>query len=92
MGLCTLDAEMIYPVFPKVEISSAGPGIARACPSLEPLMLIIMLYSVFLNNNSVNTCNEIHKREELVHTLQAKLEELPVYTYTVIITYLRQPG
>ena len=55
-----------------------------------------MLYSVdiFLNNNSVNTCDEIHKREELVHTLQAKLEALPVYTYTVIliITYLRQPG
>ena len=44
-----------------------------------------MLYSVFLNNNSVNTCDEIHKREELVHTLQAKLEELPVYTYTVIL-------
>ena len=30
---------MNYPVFPKVEISSAGPGIARGCPSLEPLML-----------------------------------------------------
>ena len=46
-----------------------------------------MLYSVdiFLNNNSVNTCDEIHKREELVHTLQAKLEALPVYTYTVIL-------